>query len=879
MESITNYVIKDKHGHTIDQGSLSVVRTVNVAVDGDVGTPSADATYEDGILTITLHNVKGERGNGIVSVEQTIESQESSGVNVVTITDDVGHVTTVYIKNGAKGDKGYKGDQGDSVIVGEGDLPLTHVLGGDNTKAISQIGVTEELTINGDVIDLSNYTNVSCWINRSNVWAVPATSGNIKCVFVPVSPGDILRITASSTTETSYAFLTSNSHTTDETPDFASGVTMASWLPANNSRIITAPNDAAYLYVLTRLAGNDAYMPSELRILKKLKDCIYDIDNEISELSDEKYRISELYFQTNTGKAIRYADGVETTSQTFSSTDWVNVENLPYLIYQRLNMSSAYDFGMAFYSSKSSAGYISGQAFGSTASSGSYFVQTKIDVPANAKYARFTTYTGFWIKAPKEIIYPERTVRPRLEFGALSRATGDIFQNDYGRIVLRTSRFTKVNSEFIITSSMDVYVNVMSYDKSFHFLNDRSSYIFVEDGVPTKVPLSNDAEYVKLVIFNDDVRSVNYVEIPDIQITGNIPEKWDIFNSRPSDSGYIRIMARVRMTDPNACDDSTDSVQDDGSYGVDYGILAIPPNYDNLGKPTRLIIYCHGAAVNYSSSVVRFNSQDCDPNYWLAEGYAVMDIEGNPFDNTNEHICIPQAMDCYVAAYKWIVENYNICRDGVFVGGRSMGGYNTFNLIRRECPIPVIAACPNVPSGENFGYSDATRKAFCALHMGFIVPDGFTWSNGGLTSAEKQILLDNWDKYCKCVPYYNMVTDLPDKEILVNNQGGQGRIDVLSQLHAYAKCPVKLFGCYEDPSCPPNITSTLYYRMLMNSAQMAELRLFHSYATGIDKHHYELQDPALRTDITTRYGEELTGIPVVYIEMLKFWQRYEQEEL
>ena len=93
--------------------------------------------------------------------------------------------------------------------------------------------------------------------------------------------------------------------------------------------------------------------------------------------------------------------------------------------------------------------------------------------------------------------------------------------------------------------------------------------------------------------------------------------------------------------------------------------------------------------------MTRFNAQDLEPDYWLAEGYAVMDVEGNPYNNVDEHCQMPQAMDCYVAAYKWAIEHYNLCRDGVFLGGRSMGGGMTISLLRRQCPIPVIAACPN----------------------------------------------------------------------------------------------------------------------------------------------------------------------------------------
>lgn len=172
-------------------------------------------------------------------------------------------------------------------------------------------------------------------------------------------------------------------------------------------------------------------------------------------------------------------------------------------------------------------------------------------------------------------------------------------------------------------------------------------------------------------------------------------------------------------------------------------------------------------------------------------------------------------------------------------------------------------------------------------------PDGFEWSSGGLTDDEWQILYDNWDKWVKCVPFYNMCTDLPDKDTMMSfwkiEQGVDKvaeRYNVLSGLHMIAKCPVKLFGCHEDQSCPPMKTSALYYRMLINAGQIAELRLYHDSrcvenptAANLQRaHHYDMEDPAQKIDgVVTRYGTSVNNVPVVYVEMLKFWRRYEQE--
>jgi hypothetical protein len=61
--------------------------------------------------------------------------------------------------------------------------------------------------------------------------------------------------------------------------------------------------------------------------------------------------------------------------------------------------------------------------------------------------------------------------------------------------------------------------------------------------------------------------------------------------------------------------------------------------------------------------------------------------------------------------------------------------------------------------------------------------------------------------------------------------------------------------------------------MLKNAGQIFELRLFHSDAPSA--HHFEQQDSRAYTEVTTIYGKTMTA-PLVYIEMMQFWRRYEK---
>ena len=482
----------------------------------------------------------------------------------------------------------------------------------------------------------------------------------------------------------------------------------------------------------------------------------------------------------------------------------------------------------------------------------------------------------------KKDFYKE--IYPAFSYYGLKASNGDKGDNYFDQAAYTTTRFVKASGKVGVTVDGARVISVYEYAAGFSFIQ-RTNVGPVAANTRTEFILSGDTEYIKVAIYNNLPDATGNAKAV-VKLDGNFPDAWDIFNPRPSDSGYTKVMVPVRVTDPTCCDEETATVQDDSQILPDYGVICLPEQYDPVGKPTRLIIYCHGAAVNYSSSVSRFNSQDLEPDYWLAEGYAVMDVEGNPFNNTDEHLQIPQAMDCYLAAYKWAIEYFNLCRDGIFLGGRSMGGGTTFNLIREQCPIPVIAACPNVPATTTLGNASATRKAFWALHCGFDIPVGYTFGNNTYTNNDKALFLANYDKLIKNNPVMASVLECPvtaeEKQAFVDcyTAYSNTRKDLWKTYRMKAKCPVKLFGCNQDETCPPDYTSKLYYQMLINGGQMVECRIFNSYkdytGTGTTAHHYDTQDPALRADITTSYGEALEDVPIVYIEMLAFWRRYEQ---
>lgn len=450
--------------------------------------------------------------------------------------------------------------------------------------------------------------------------------------------------------------------------------------------------------------------------------------------------------------------------------------------------------------------------------------------------------------------------KPHVELGALS-TLGVWARNFYERQYYRTPRYMAVTDSSVeVSVQSDCDVRVCQYNADFGFVK-------IIDFTPVKADegkvfnLDASCRYIRLVFRKSS--SLPAFEKPDVFLK-NVQQK-EYFAPRPDDEGYQKILAHIEV---------------DGEILPDYGVVCLPETYSNMGEPTRLIIFCHGAAVNYPSSVSRFVASDINPEYWLKEGYAIMDIEGNPFDNTNEHFYIPQAIQCYKAAYDWVTTTYNIRTDGVFLGGRSMGGGMCFEILRSD--IPVISACPVVPACNQlwyWNYASADRKTFCSEKMGFTGTQPAWTSSKKLTDAEYDYLYANFDKMLACSPFWSGIENLPSKDELfsvgrvsANVAYDEAEANLYSTLKFKAKAPVKIFTCYEDTTVPYQRNAQLMYNMMKNAGMECELSLVHTDAAT--PHRYEQQDSNANITVTTRYGETLSA-PWVYVDMLEFWRKYE----
>lgn len=259
---------------------------------------------------------------------------------------------------------------------------------------------------------ISNYISPS-----NNKWA-SVTGKNSGLYKVPLD-AKYATITANQTNNSYIGFLKSNNHTSDDTPDYATGETNLRIVPANHTEEFKIPSDCTYLYIWLSTSTSMDMAPSSAKITYYANVPLVDQTlTKTREAADAKVtgdKISELehfsdsYLQYSivetSGKGVNSKTGtIYNTSSSFGITDYVDVSQYKKITYRRIviQYATAPTHGMAFYDENKN--YISGirSDFGENATAGYNDFTTY--VPLDAKYACFTvwgsdTYGDFYVKA------------------------------------------------------------------------------------------------------------------------------------------------------------------------------------------------------------------------------------------------------------------------------------------------------------------------------------------------------------------------------------------------------------------------------------------------------------------------------------------------
>lgn len=755
-------------------------------------------------------------------------------------------------------------------------------------------------------IDIDDLNAVAYNLNQYNNWVASQTS---RGVLVPIAQGNEYVVT--SNLSASVGILKNNTVT-------GGAASLSNYYP---SRLIVAkaskfsfvaPTDARYIFLQTVLSSGD----NTGIAIKKVRS-IQDVNNAVK-ATDER-------IEDNSDKISRIVSGFNRL---------IGVESSEFADHQVLNTdgSSVQSVGSIFYIDKfliqgAKLLYVSGRAANGASFPDSClccFFDANDHVlryyGANRGATESITYTDLLLAVPegaayilvsssldhavavKAVVDDLTTIHPLLERGSLHPTGGGLVEQQDAAggistevfINIRTAKFIDIrhNSALIVKSGIPCYARAVYYDSSYNRIGDSGSAYYELSSTPQTIELPiaelPDLHYVKFYFRLGTLAQGIRTPMFDFQITGLFDADCEKYNVRSADDGYQTVAVEIPVINGGTCNEETNTVQDVPSFGIDYGLLALPESYTNEGKPTRLIIYCHGAGTNYSKDIARFPNDVLLPEYFLSEGYAILDMDGECYPNYEyQHTYIPESLQCYLAAYKWVVKNYNICKDGIFLAGRSMGGGMCFSIL--NCgQIPVIAACPVVPVANTlwwWSYMVSNYRERFATRAGFVGSQPKWGSQQPLTTAEQNYLKANFDALRRWSPLWRCIVDLPtDPDVLFDPSMMVDRhetnvpeeVALYGSLHAKAKCPIKMFANYSDQSVPYERNAMLMHKMLLNGGQEVELRMFdvdNDQDTSRTAHYFEMRDDRL-VPWTNSKGVEMS-VSIVYIEMLAFWRRYE----
>lgn len=216
------------------------------------------------------------------------------------------------------------------------------------------------------------YPSYKDYIDENNKWKYDA---NYQMVFIKTVPGLHYKVTCGE--KANYiAVLSASTLVNGGTPVWATGYTGRIRIEAGESFEFTAPSDGRFLYTVLSYSGNER-------------------DTVITEYRERNGSlimgdVPLVPFLLEEG-AIDYTDGTIFTASTCLHTDYLDLADVPRIKFSRCGGTVASsNGGIAFYSANKI--YVCGQQMLLSQPDNHVYADEEIDVPAIARYARFTVW-------------------------------------------------------------------------------------------------------------------------------------------------------------------------------------------------------------------------------------------------------------------------------------------------------------------------------------------------------------------------------------------------------------------------------------------------------------------------------------------------------
>ena len=319
-----------------------------------------------------------------------------------------------------------------------------------------------------------------------------------------------------------------------------------------------------------------------------------------------------------------------------------------------------------------------------------------------------------------------------------------------------TNGIVKESDAFALTEFIDVsaYTTINFdncglscwYDENKTFI----SYFMPNINVPYDVP--ENAKYIRSSI---PTGSINYAIMSEKNPIIEYDNGYSIFENlypqkKKYQEGFIHFTVPVNQNIFDYTTTIDDTIDSQNIIDVDC-VLTLPTSYKNVGKPTKLLMMCHGAGKGVSGELDwTTNSDYCRlVNRFIESDYAVFDCNGYNNESSGQNFWGAQrGIEAWRKAYQYVIDNYNV-EKFFSIYGFSMGGCTALNLAFQKFPNinSIIVSSPVINLEACFNGDIGCASAMSHAY-------GFEDSSGGfqdcmrLQSPINRIVSINDVDYC-----------------------------------------------------------------------------------------------------------------------------------
>lgn len=351
-------------------------------------------------------------------------------------------------------------------------------------------------------------------------------------------------------------------------------------------------------------------------------------------------------------------------------------------------------------------------------------------------------------------------------------------------------------------------------------------------------------------------------------------------DKKPYESG--KIFFTVDCPRPIPFGDSTELVQTTAQIQC---VLRLPSNYTPNGKPTRLVLACHGSSgyIDIDEDIWYNSNWTGLMNYIVNAGYAVFDANvlggsnptGDPEEESSNIVGFAVGSPLYAQAlkyaYDYIVDNYNVY-EKIFAHGTSMGGVGakTFAHLYPQLVLAVSSfagrdICKYLKqiSSGSVPYSGRFSVSYGYANDQALLDDKFSHVTGISDSLGILKILHNDNLAIDTVSYPpDRDTNFSDWLDYYAEINSQTRADDLSKWIGHNSVPYKSWNAWGDEE-----TSTAQEILMQNAYSKTNGKPY--YAVTYDLEPEEYQQSTQHTVIS--YGQ-VRGMRAQLIQWYKRWE-------